>query len=115
MEDQDTGWVKLTPGAGFNVGTPPAYRVKNGVLYMQGLLVRIAPAASDLTLTTLPLHLVKDTVTLWGRGFSGGSPGATIFVNPTTGVVRTAYTTASHVDWYLNSVIFPLEKKDMLQ
>jgi len=105
----DTGWIGLTVGAGWNIGVAPAWRVKHGVFYMKGYISRITPANTDLTIGTLPLEITRYLGQTLGRGWNAGAGSASVYIQPDV-VLRSAYTTSAHVDFFLNGVIFPLDQ-----
>ena len=53
---QDTGWVNITPNAGFTATEGLGYRIKNGVVYLRGCVTRTGGAFTTTkeTVFTLP-------------------------------------------------------------
>lgn len=53
---QDTGWVAITPNAGFTGAEGLGYRIKNGVVYLRGSILRSAGAftSTNEVVFTLP-------------------------------------------------------------
>lgn len=86
--EQDTGWQDISYASGYSAGSgvPLKYRVKNGIVYMRGMIYGTFANASYVTVATIPSSITPNELIRSGAAGQQGKP-ALYEINP-GGVIK---------------------------